>query len=117
MCVDYTSLNKACSKDPFPLPQVDQVIDLTARCELFKFSRCLLELPPDTPCRGGPAHHHVHHSLRLFLLRKNAVQTKERRGHRTVVYAVLFQRTNRVQPRGLCRLHHHEVPIEQQSHR
>ena len=23
MCVNYTSLNKACSKDPFPLPRID----------------------------------------------------------------------------------------------
>ena len=27
MCVDYTALNKACPKDPFPLPRIDQVID------------------------------------------------------------------------------------------
>jgi hypothetical protein len=37
MCVDYTSLNKACLKDPFPLPCIDQVIDLMARCELLSF--------------------------------------------------------------------------------
>jgi hypothetical protein len=37
MCVDYTSLNKECSKDPFPLPCIDQVIDLTASCELLSF--------------------------------------------------------------------------------
>jgi hypothetical protein len=37
MCADYTSLNKACSKDPFPLPRIDQVIDLTAGCELLSF--------------------------------------------------------------------------------
>jgi hypothetical protein len=29
MCVDYTSLNKACLKDPFHLPQIHQVVDLT----------------------------------------------------------------------------------------
>jgi hypothetical protein len=34
MCVDYTNLNKACPKDPFPLPRIDQVIDSTAGCEL-----------------------------------------------------------------------------------
>jgi hypothetical protein len=37
MCVDYTNLNKACPKDPFPLPQIDQVIDSTAGCELLSF--------------------------------------------------------------------------------
>jgi hypothetical protein len=37
MCVDYTGLNKACPKDPFSLPRIDQVIDLTAGCELLSF--------------------------------------------------------------------------------
>jgi hypothetical protein len=33
MCVDYTSLNKACPKLPFPLPQIYQIVDSTAGCE------------------------------------------------------------------------------------
>jgi hypothetical protein len=37
MCIDYTSLNKACSKDPFPLPHIGQVVDLMAGCELLSF--------------------------------------------------------------------------------
>jgi hypothetical protein len=37
MCVDYTSLNKACLKDPFPLRRIDQVIDFIAGCELLSF--------------------------------------------------------------------------------
>ncbi|XP_057432627.1 uncharacterized protein LOC130725411 [Lotus japonicus] len=27
MCVDYTDLNKACPKDPFPLPSIDALVD------------------------------------------------------------------------------------------
>lgn len=37
MCIDYTDLNKACPKDPFPLPRIDQVIDSTAGCERLYF--------------------------------------------------------------------------------
>jgi hypothetical protein len=37
MCVDYTDLNKLCSKDPFDLPHKDEVIDSTAGCELLSF--------------------------------------------------------------------------------
>jgi hypothetical protein len=37
MCIDYTSLNKACPKDPFALPWIDQVINSTAGCELLSF--------------------------------------------------------------------------------
>ena len=32
MCVDYTGLNKACPKVPYPLPRIDQIVDSTARC-------------------------------------------------------------------------------------
>jgi hypothetical protein len=37
MCIDYTSLNKACPKVPFSLPRIDQIVDLTAGCELLCF--------------------------------------------------------------------------------
>ena len=37
MCIDYTSLNKACPKDPFPLPRIDQIIDSTSGCDLLSF--------------------------------------------------------------------------------
>jgi hypothetical protein len=37
ICVDYTSLNKACPKVPFPLPRIDQIVDSTAGCELLYF--------------------------------------------------------------------------------
>jgi hypothetical protein len=37
MCVDYTGLNKACPKDLFPLPRIDQVVDSTAGCETLYF--------------------------------------------------------------------------------
>jgi hypothetical protein len=37
MCVDYTSLNKACPKVSFPLPRIDQIVDSTTGCQLFFF--------------------------------------------------------------------------------
>jgi hypothetical protein len=37
ICVDYTSLNKACAKVPFPFPRIDQIVDSTAGCELLCF--------------------------------------------------------------------------------
>jgi hypothetical protein len=37
MCVDYTSLNKAYPKVPFPLPRIDQIVDSTVGCELLCF--------------------------------------------------------------------------------
>ena len=35
MCVDFTSLNKACPKDDFPLPRIRTLIDSAAGCELL----------------------------------------------------------------------------------
>jgi hypothetical protein len=37
MCVNYMSLNKACPKDLFPLPRIDQVVDSTSGCETLCF--------------------------------------------------------------------------------
>jgi hypothetical protein len=37
MCIDYTSLNKACSKDEYSLPRICQIVDSTASCELLSF--------------------------------------------------------------------------------
>jgi hypothetical protein len=37
MCVDYTSLNKACRKVSFLLPRIDQIVHSTAGCELLCF--------------------------------------------------------------------------------
>jgi hypothetical protein len=35
--VDFTSLNKACPKDPYPLPRIDQIVDSTTGCDLLCF--------------------------------------------------------------------------------
>ena len=37
MCINYTDLNKACPKDPYPLPRIDQIVDSTSGCELLSF--------------------------------------------------------------------------------
>jgi hypothetical protein len=37
MCIDYTSLNKVCPKDEYPLPCICQIIDSTSSCELLSF--------------------------------------------------------------------------------
>ena len=37
MYIDFTGFNKACPKDPFALPRIDQIIDFTAGSELLCF--------------------------------------------------------------------------------
>ncbi|KAL0398231.1 UNVERIFIED_CONTAM: Transposon Ty3-G Gag-Pol polyprotein [Sesamum radiatum] len=37
LCIDFTDLNKACPKDPFPLPRIDTLVDSTSGCEMLSF--------------------------------------------------------------------------------
>uniref|UniRef100_A0A5B7BB47 Reverse transcriptase domain-containing protein n=1 Tax=Davidia involucrata TaxID=16924 RepID=A0A5B7BB47_DAVIN len=37
VCVDFTDLNKACPKDSFPVPRIDQLVDATAGHQLLTF--------------------------------------------------------------------------------
>jgi len=37
ICIDYTDLNKACPKDSFLLPKIDQLVDATASHQLLSF--------------------------------------------------------------------------------
>ena len=37
MCVDFTVLNKACPKDSYPLPRIDQLVDSTVGHQLLSF--------------------------------------------------------------------------------
>src|ERR1043165_8802435 len=35
MCVDFTDLNKACPKDSYPLPSIDQLVDAAAGFAIY----------------------------------------------------------------------------------
>ena len=35
--IDFTDLNKACPKDPFPLTRIGQIVDSTSGCDLLSF--------------------------------------------------------------------------------
>jgi len=37
MCVDFTNLNKACSKDSYQLPSIDALVDSASGCRLPSF--------------------------------------------------------------------------------
>ena len=42
MCVNFTDLNRACSKDNYPLPRIDTMVDSMARHELLSFMDAFL---------------------------------------------------------------------------
>jgi len=37
MCVDFTNLNNACTKDSYPLPNIDALVDSASGCALLSF--------------------------------------------------------------------------------
>jgi hypothetical protein len=37
MCTDYTDMNNTCSKDPFPLPYIDKMVDNSAGYRYLSF--------------------------------------------------------------------------------
>ncbi|KAM2958273.1 hypothetical protein FF2_025156 [Malus domestica] len=37
VCVDYTDLSKGCPNDPYPVPRIDLLVDLTSGNQLFNF--------------------------------------------------------------------------------
>ena len=37
VCIDFTKLNRACSKDPFLVPKIDQLVDETYRYSRMSF--------------------------------------------------------------------------------
>jgi hypothetical protein len=40
MCIDFTELNKACPKDPYPLPRIHVIIDQVAGCDMLNLLDC-----------------------------------------------------------------------------
>ena len=40
MCIDFTDFNKACSRDEFPLPRIDSLVDAAATSELMSLLDC-----------------------------------------------------------------------------
>jgi hypothetical protein len=88
MCVDYTDLNKHCPKDPVGLPQVDQVIDSMADCDLL----CFLDCYSGYHNQGRrPGEDHVHHPVWRVLLHDHVLRVEKSRRYLPASYPGLFQ--------------------------
>jgi hypothetical protein len=40
MCIDFTSLNKACPKDNFPLPRIGKIVNSAVGCQVMSLLDC-----------------------------------------------------------------------------
>ena len=72
VCMDYTDLNEACSKESFPLPRIDQIVDASAGHGMLSFLDSFSGYhqipmhPPDARENG------LHYITRAILLQCNA---------------------------------------------
>ena len=73
-CVNFIDLNKACPKDSFSFPQINQLVDMTSGHQLLNFM--------DAYSRYNQIHMHVpdeehtiHYKPRLVLLQSDALWT------------------------------------------
>ena len=88
MCVDYTGLiNKACPKDLYPLPHIDQIIDSATEllCVLdayFGYQQIWMK-------RIRPTSYFVHYPDQSILLCHNAVRAKEHGGYLPALHETL----------------------------
>ena len=48
VCVDFMNLSKACLKDLFPMPQIDQLVDATVGHPQMSFLNAFQEYHQDT---------------------------------------------------------------------
>jgi hypothetical protein len=56
MCIDFTDINKACSKDEFPLPRIDSLVDVVATSEIMSildYYSGYLRMPEGLKNAGG----------------------------------------------------------------
>ena len=70
MCVDYTSLNKVCPKDPFALPRIDKIIDATADSELLCSWMLISGITRSSSKKKTKRRHHSSHPLELSVTRQ-----------------------------------------------
>ena len=48
VCVDYTDLNETCPKDSFPLPRMDQIVDVTFGHGILSFLDTFSMISPNS---------------------------------------------------------------------
>ncbi|GFZ12774.1 hypothetical protein Acr_23g0011590 [Actinidia rufa] len=81
VCVDYSNLNRACPKDCFPLPKIDQLVDSTLGHARMSFPRCIQRISSNRSARPGSREDLIFDPQGSVLLQGHAFWAQERRGH------------------------------------
>src|SRR6266536_1674453 len=108
LCVDFKDLNKACPKDPFPPPRIDQIIDATAGhsslCFLDAYSGYhQIKMKESDQARNG-----LYYPVRAFLFQHYAFQDKKCWRHLPTHDSNMFGKTNRQNSGGVYRRRGHQ---------
>ena len=100
MCVDFMDLNKACPKDSYPLPQIDTLVDSSARHELLSFMDAFLGYNHIKMKEEDQEKTSFVTSQALFV-QGDAVRTQERRGNVLEINEQNVRALNRKEHRSL----------------
>jgi hypothetical protein len=95
MCVDYMNLNKACPKDLFPLPRIDQVVDSTSGCETLYFLDAYSGYHQITMKESDQLMTSFITLFGSYCYVTMLFELKKRRGYIPAIYAQVFQKTHR----------------------
>ena len=117
LSVDFDDLNKACPKDPYPLPRIDQIINSTAGCDLLYFLDAFSGYHQIKMVKEDEEKTIFITLLRRVLLRMHALPPEERRCHFPKAYAESSRDPNAAQCQGVCRRHHRQGPQRRHPHR
>ena len=76
-----TNLKKVCLKDSFPLPRIDQLVDVMGNTRAPKLHRCVLGIQSYPHVRARWGAHILHHRLWTLLLQGNVVHPEKCRSY------------------------------------
>jgi hypothetical protein len=102
-CIDYTSLNKHCPKDPFLLPHIDQIIDSIAGCARLSFLYAYFGYNQIKLKKQDEEKTAFITPYGVFLLSSHTLRSKKCRSNLPTDDAKLSQKPNRLQHPGLYR--------------
>jgi hypothetical protein len=105
MCIDFTSLNKACPKDNFPLPQIDKIVDSAAGCEVMSLLDCFSGYHQIYMKEEDKASTSFITPFGTYCFIKNAGGTQERRVHLLPAYQNGARRASRQKYIHVCGRH------------
>uniref|UniRef100_A0A2N9II83 Uncharacterized protein n=1 Tax=Fagus sylvatica TaxID=28930 RepID=A0A2N9II83_FAGSY len=103
MCVDFTDLNKACPKDSFPLPRIDQLVDSTAGHRLLTFMDAFSGYNQIMMDESDQEKTSFITSKGLFCYRSHAVRIEERWSHLPATDEQDVPPPDRTKHGGVCR--------------